>query len=192
MITATARASVKKRLDIDSSVTTFDSAIDEFVLSAVSRLYPIAMLELDTETALVTTDGFGEASLDLSTLTSPAVAVRRVESSINGGAYTPADDTYHHGSILIIRDLPASTTLTLKLYGLATHTLVTVPAFLELAVIWYAMSEFYDYLAGNKRKYNMYTQSGARSVDNMKDEAEFYEQKANVYLNDRTTIYGVS
>jgi hypothetical protein len=54
------------------------------------------------------------------------------------------------------------------------------------------MSEFYDFLAGNKRKYNIYDSSGARDVDNMKDQADFYERKANVYLSDRVKLYGVS
>ena len=192
MINTTARASVKTRLDIDSSVTTFDTAIDEFVLSGVNRLYPIAQKEIDIQTKVVSVDNFGEVSLDLSTLPTPATAARRVEYMISGTAYSPASETYHHGSILAVRELPANATVTLRIYGLAAHTLATVPTFLEQAVIWYAMSEFYDFLAGNKSKYNIYTQSGARSVDNMKDEAEFYEQKANVYLNDRTTLYGVA
>lgn len=192
MIAATALASVKTRLDIDSSQTAFDAAINEFVLSGVNRLYPIAQKEIATQTKVVRVDGFGEVSFDLSTLPTPATAARRVEASISGGAYFSASETYHHGTILTVRELPSNATLTLKIYGLAMHTLDTVPNFLEQAVIWYAMSEFYDFLAGNKSKYNIYTQSGARSVDNMKDEAEFYEQKANVYLNDRTTLYGVA
>lgn len=192
MNTTTARNSVKTRLDIDASVTTFDSAIDEFVLSGVNRLFPIAQKEIDIQTKVVSVDGFGEVSLDLSTLPTSATAARRVEASDSGGAFFHAPETYHHGTILIVRELPSNSTLTLKIYGLAVYTLATVPTYLEQAVIWYAMSEFYDFLAGNKSKYNMYTQSGARSVDNMKDEAEFYEQKANVYLNDRTTLYGVS
>lgn len=192
MLAPAALVSVKSRLDLDASNTTFDNAINEFVLSGVNRLYPLALKEVDIQLKIVGTDSFGEVSLDLSTLANPAVSARKVEYSISNGAYSPADDTYHHGSILVVRDLPANQSVTLKVYGLAVHTLATVPVFLELAVIWYAMSEFYDFLAGNKSKYNMYTQSGARSVDNMKDESEFYEQKANVYLNDRTTIYGVS
>lgn len=191
MITSTARASVKSRLDISASDTTFDSQIDEFVLSGVSRLYPIAQKELAVQTKVVTVDGFGEASFDLATLTTPAIAARKVDYS-TGGAYSPAPETYHNGTNLIVRDLPSFSTATLKVYGLAAFVLADVPTYLEQAVIWYAMSEFYDFLAGNKRKYNLYTQSGARSVDNMKDESEYYEQKANVYLNDRAQLYGVA
>jgi hypothetical protein len=192
MIAATALAQVKSRLDIDSSVTTFDAAINEFVLSAVNRLYPIAQNEVAAQTKVAGVDGFGELIVDLSTLTTPIIAARKVDASVSGGAYFPATETAHHGTNLTVRELPANQSVTLKIHGLSMFTLATVPVFLEQAVIWYAMSEFYDYLAGNKRKYNVYAQSGARNVDNMRDEAEFFEQKANVYLNDRTTIYGVA
>lgn len=192
MLAPAALASVKTRLDIDSSQTAFDAAINEYVLSGVKRLYPIAQKEVAPQTAVVSVDAFGEASFDLSTLTTPVVSARKVEYSVGGSAFYPATDNFHHDVTLLVRDLPASNTVTLKIYGLATYTLATVPEYLEQAVLWYAISEFYDFLAGNKRYYNMYTQSGARGVDNMRDESEFFEQKANVYLNDRTTLYGVA
>jgi hypothetical protein len=92
---------------------------------------------------------------------------------------------------LVVSELSTSVTK-LRIYGVTTFTLANIPVYLEQAVLWYAMSEFYSYLAGSKSKYNIYTQSGARSVDNMKDEADFYEDKANVYLNDRAQLYGLS
>lgn len=188
--TSTARAAVKSRLDIPTAMTDFDTAIDEFVLSGVKRLYPIAQNEVATQNKSVSVDSFGEALVDLSALTTPCLSVRKVEA-YSGGAWWPAPDTYHQGTQLIVRDLNTSVTL-LKIYGLTSYILTTVPEYLEQAVIWYAISEFYDYLSGNKRKYNIYSQSGARAVDNMKDESDYYEQKANVFLNDRATIYGVS
>jgi hypothetical protein len=192
MNTTTARESVKNRLDIDSSQTSFDTEIDDFVLSGVNRLYPIAQVEIPAQTVVVTVDGFGEATVDLSTLTTPALAARKVEACVAGGAYFPASETYHHGTNLTVRELPANSTVTLKIYGVAAFTLETVPDFLAQAVIWYAISEFYDLCASNKRKYNLYMDNGARAVDNMRDEADYYEQKANAYLNDRTTLYGVA
>lgn len=192
MLAPVALASVKTRLDIDSSQTAFDAAINEFVLAGVKRLYPIAQKEVAPQTAVVSVDGFGEASFDLLTLTTPCVAARKVEYSVGGSAFYSAPDTFHHNTTLQVRELPANSSVTLKIYGLAPFVLADVPTFLEQAVLWYAISEFYDFLSGNKSKYNIYTQSGARSVDNMRDEAEFYEQKANVYLNDRTTLYGVA
>lgn len=192
MIALDARNSIKKRLDIDSSQTAFDEAIDDFVLSGVNRLYPIAQKEVPAQNTVVSVDGFGEVSLDLSTLTTPALAARKVEASTSGGGFFPATETYHHGSTLQVRELPAHASVTLKIYGVAAFDLATVPTYLEQAVIWYAISEFYDLCASNKRKYNLYMDNGARAVDNMRDEADYYEQKANAYLNDRTTLYGVS
>lgn len=190
MNTTAARNSIKKRLDIDSSQTAFDEAIDEFVLSGVNRLYPIAQQEVDIQTASINVDEFGEASVDLSALTVPCLAARKVEYSTGSGFYG-ATETFHHGKFLLIRELPHGAS-SVKIYGVTSFDLASVPSFLEQAVIWYAISEFYDLCASNKRKYNLYMDNGARAVDNMRDEADYYEQKANAYLNDRTTLYGVS
>jgi len=191
LTTASARDSVKKRLDIASSVLVFDDAIDEFVLSGVKRLYPIAQRELPVQTSSVVVDNYGEATVDLSVLVTPCKAARKVEYS-TGYGFTNSDDNYHHGVMLYLRDLPSGTA-TLRIYGLTNYVLDTVTEELESPVFWYAMSEFYTYLVGNKSKYSIYSQStGARSVDNMQELADYYEQKANVYINDRAHIYGVS
>lgn len=190
MIAATARASVKSRMDIPVATTDFDTVIDEFVLSAVKRLYPIAQQEVAAQEKAVTVDSYGETIVNLSTLTTPVNAARKVEG-YSGGAWEELSDTYHQSSNLYIRSLDTSVTQ-VRIFGLTAYALAGVPENLEQAVLWYAMSEFYDYLSGNKRKYNTYMENGARAVDNMRDESEYYEQKANIYLNDRTTIYGVS
>lgn len=190
MLAPTALASVKMRLDIDSSDTTWDTAIDEFVASAVKRLYPIAQNEVAVQTVNLTVDSYGEAQVAMASMGTPILAARKVEVS-SGYGWSETNDNYHHGTTLFIRSLSTSDTQA-RIYGVTTYTLATVPEHFEQAVIWYAMSEFYDFLAGNKRKYNIYASGGARAVDNMKDEAQFYEQKANVYLNDRVSLYGVA
>lgn len=191
MDTATARASVKTRLDIPSSTTDFDDAIDEFVLAAVDRLYPIAQKELDPEEVSASVDNYGEAIVDLSVLSGTPTAARKVEVKTSY-QYESADDFYHQNQKMYVRELPTGQTVTLRVFPLGLYELSTVPAYLKQAIFWYAMSEFYDFLAGNKSKYNLYVSNGARSVDNMRDESEYYEQKANVYLNDRVTIYGAA
>lgn len=190
MIAATALASVKTRLSIESGVTTFDAAINEFVLSAVSRLYPIAQKELVPEEKTVTPDGYGEVVVSLSGLTGAPQSIRKVEA-YSGGAWSEnVDDVYHQGTNLYVRGLDGAVTK-LRLYGVGLFALADVPVYLEQAIIWFAMSEFYDLMAGSKSKYNIYMQSGARNVDNMQDESDRYEQKANVYLADRVQLYGV-
>lgn len=187
LTTASARTAVKLRLDIPDADVTWDALIDAVVLTAVARLFPICQEEVDVATSDITVDDYGEAVVTLATGTTGA---RRVEIS-SGYGWSLADDTFHQGTSLYIRDLDSSITQA-RIYGLKAYELTTVPDYLQLAVFWYAMSEFYDYLAGNKRKYNMYVSGGARQVDNMRDESDFYEQKANQYVNDRATIYGSS
>ncbi len=189
---ATALAGIKSRLDITTS--DWDTILATLLQSAVKRLYPFAQREIDMQTATPTIDAYGEAKISLATLTTPVLEAARVEG-YNGSHWFDVDNITHHGSELFVRDIP-STTTSLRIYGRGGYTLdasvtaSTVPEHLEQAVWWYAMSEFYDYLLGNKRKYNLYTQNGARAVDNMQDQSEYYEQKANTYLNDHATVYG--
>lgn len=186
----TARTSVKKRLDIADSETAFDDNIDEFVQYAVKRLAPIILEEVDTQNVDVSVDSYGEVVVDLSTLTTPLYSARKVEGS-SGGSFDIMDNTYHHGKYLHVTEVPQST-MTLRIYGLKRYTLEDLPDEFHQIVIWFAMSEFYDFLAGNKRKYNIYMGSGARMVENMRDESDIYEQKANDFLNDRAELYGVA
>lgn len=191
MDTSAARTKVKRRLDIDDSVTDFDTRIDEFVLTGVYRLYPIVQQEVAAATASVSVDDYGEASVALTAFGATVTSVRRVEAYA-GGSWFPATNTYHHGSTLYVRDLSSDVT-TLKVYPLQPYALgADLPSYLWQPVIWFALSEFYDFLAGNKRYYNLYNQSGARAVDNMRDESDFFEDKANAYLNDRAQIYGMA
>jgi hypothetical protein len=173
--TTTALAGIKSRLDI--STTDWDTILATLLQSAVKRLYPFAQREINMQTVTPTVDVYGEAKIELSTLTTPVLEAARVEG-YNGANWFDVENITHHGSELFVRDIP-STTTSLRIYGRGGYTLEssvtasTVPEHLEQAVWWYAMSEFYDYLLGNKRKYNLYTQNGARAVDNMQDQSEY-------------------
>ncbi len=183
---STARAAVKTRLDI--STTTFDAQVDEFVLTAVGRLWPKLAIEVASQDKSVTPDSFGEVTVDLSLLTTPVTAARMVEATTGDGRYFQVIDTYQHGTKLRLRDLPSNTT-GVRIYGLNACTLTTVPDNFFLPVYWYAISEFYDYLQGNKRKYNLYVSGGGRAVDNMADESEAFAQKADDYVEEHRTVY---
>lgn len=189
--TTTALISVKRRLDIADADTTWDSQLAEFIQSGVKRLYPLVQREVAPVEVSVSVDD-GEAVVDLSTQSLDEV---RAVESYQGTYWAEVDDFIHHAGQLYIQGLPDATTA-VKLYGRSRYTLTssetsaTVPQELEQAVFWYAMSEFYDFLAGNKRKYNLYTNNGARGVDNMIDLSDRYEQKANIFLNDHATISG--
>lgn len=189
MTSASALASVKNRLDIPSSDTTFDTQINDYVTQAVNRLFPRTGQETAPQTVSVTVDQFGEALIDLSTLPTPVSDVRLVEY-VGTGAVAPADSKYVHGTQLRLRDLP-SWTAQAKIYGLVPFTITTVSPQLELAVIWFAMSEFYENLGGNKRKFNIYMQTnGVSAMGEMRQEAQFYENKADMFLDEQATMYG--
>lgn len=188
----TARSSLKVRLAIPAATTDWDSLLDEFVQSAVKRLFPLVQREVAPVEVSVTVDD-GEAVVDLAASSLDEV---RVVESYQGVSWTEVDDFIHHAGSLYVQGLSDSTTA-LKLYGRSRYTITasedsaTVPQELDQAIFWYAMSEFYDYLASNNSKYNIYAQvSGSRGVDNMREQAEYYEQKANAYLNDHATIAG--
>jgi hypothetical protein len=186
---ATALTAVKHRLGIDNGVTTWDTILADFIVQAVQRLAPKAMREVAPQEVAVSPDSYGEAVVDMSGLGTPITVARQVEAS-SASAYHPANSTFQHGTELRIQELDSSVS-SVRIYGLVPFVIDTVPDELQLAVLWFAISEFYDYLAGNKRKYNVFIQStGARAVDNMRDESTYFEQKAEVFLDEHSMNYG--
>lgn len=190
MLTVDARAQVKKYLDIDAAVTTFDSDIDTFVLTGVKRLYPLAQREVEVQTATLTNNNYNRATVNLSTLTTPLVGVRAVEvgSSTSLGMGEPVDYSVHANTLKLL-DVPSYAN-TAFIEGLARFTLTDLYPEIELAVIYFATSEFFKFLIGNKRKYNVYMQNGRAAVENMQDMVDYFEGLANQHLADRVTLYG--
>jgi hypothetical protein len=195
MTGATALVSVKNRLAIFD--TTYDVQLADYIAAAVGRLFPRAGAEIDPQTVTTATvDSYGEVTIDLSTLPTPVADSRYVEGA-GTGAWFPIDSKFVHGKKLRLRDVPNYTT-SFRIYGINRFVLdpsnaanTTIPQELELAVIWYAMAEFYENLTGSKKNYNIYMQTvGARAIDNMRDEAIYYEQKADQYLEEQAGMYG--
>lgn len=185
----TALAAVKRRLGIPLATTTWDTDIADYIVQAVNRLWPKAAYEVASQDKAITVDSYGEATVDMSSLSTPVSDARSVEIS-DGNGWWPASKIYRHGVTLRLRGLKTSDT-TARIYGLKPYTIAQVPEDLQLAVFWFAMAEFYDYLAGNKSKYTIYVQqTGARAVDNMRDEASFFEAKAEAHVDEHSTIYG--
>jgi len=186
-----ARDAIKQRMSVPSGTTTFDTLIAGFVTSAVSRLFPRAALEVASqEKTGISVDEFGEAEVDLSTLTTPINRAREVEAW-DGYTWAKITNTFHHGGQLRLRGLTTDMSK-VRLYGLNPFPAMdNVPDWLTQSVVWYGMAEFYDYLAGNKRQYNIYMQvSGARAVDNMADQSAYYDSKADRYLDEQNQAYG--
>jgi hypothetical protein len=190
---AQALASVKNRVGIKSTDTTFDVVINDFVGAAVLRLYPRAALEVDyQDVTSISVDSYGECTIDISALTTSISAARRVEAW-DGYTWRRISDTLHHGKYLRLRGLSQTTDTKVRLFGIKPFPAIdNVNDFLLQAVYWFAMAEFYDYLAGDKSKYNIYMQNtGARAVDNMHDESAYFDQKANDYISQQKQVYGL-
>lgn len=182
------RASVKVRMDIPTAVTSFDAAIDEFVQASVDRLFPMTGNEVPVQTVNISPDAYGEVVVDLAALATPAAAARLVETSA-GYEWQPNRELLHHGTSLRVRNVSSSATQ-MRIYGLTPYIITTVPNYLAPALIWYSMSELYDDLAGNKRKFNIYAQiNGRAAVDTMATQSTFYTEKADEYLNEHATVY---
>lgn len=191
MTTAEALTAVKNRLNLTD--TTFDTQLTDFFDTSVDRLYPKVQKEVAAQTVTATVDSWGEATVDLSALTTPLDDVRLVEAS-QGNSWYPADSIYRHGTSLRVRDL-ATTVTQLKIYGLKAYVVsgatTDIPERYELAVLWFMMSEFFDLLSGNKSKFNVYMQSnGGGAMDDMRQESEYYENKAMAYLDEKAQLYG--
>lgn len=192
MTTAEALTAVKNRLSLTGS--DFDTQLTDFFDTAVDRLYPKIQKEVAAQTVTATVDNYGEAVVDLSAVTPTSLDDVRLVEATQGQSWYPADNIYRHGTSLRVRGLE-STVTQLKLYGLKAYVVAAastdLPERYELPVMWFMMSEFFDMLAGNKAKFNVYQQSaGGNAVDDMRAESEYYENKANSYIDEKATLYG--
>lgn len=181
--------SVKNRLDIPSATTTYDSVLTDFIGAAVGRLYPRLGVEVDVQSKSVTVDSTGEATVDLTTLSTPVDFARLVEE-YDGFSNNEVEDTYHHGKYLRLRGLSTNTT-SVKIYGIANYAAVdNVQTWALQAVYWYAMAEFYDYLTGDKKIYNVYIQNiAARGMESMQEMSAYFEQKARDFVEEQRQVY---
>jgi hypothetical protein len=186
--TTNARDRMKQRLGIDATVTVFDSLIDALVLDAVNRLAPKAYREVPSQLKTVTVDFRGQTVIDLSTLSIPVEDVRMLESS-DGDLITDHDSFQIHAGILTVRGL-TSDVIGIYIYGLVPYTLSDLKTLLELAVFYFAQSEFYSTILGDKRQYNVYMQNGGPATDEMKSLVQFFEDKGVVYLEEKGQLYG--
>lgn len=193
MTTTEALAAAKNRLGIASSDTSWDTQLTDFFDMAVDRLFPRVQKEIAAQETTPTIDDYGEATISLTGLSTPLDDVRLVEAT-EGNQWYSADRIFRHSTNLRVRDL-APTVTSLRIYGLKKYVVsgaaVDIPEHMEQPVLWYMMSEFFDYLGGNKSRYNIYAQSaGARTVDNMRDESDYYEAKADDYIEKYANLYG--
>ncbi len=181
-----ALAAVKSRLDIDTAITDFDAQINQFVTDAVDRLYPTAMQDAGVVPLPCTPDSVTrQSTITLTNLD----GFRYIEALGSDGFPYPVDDVYQYGNIVRLRNLSSDTSKVL-VYGLKRYTLATIPPELKRAIFYYAMADFYNFLVGNKRKYNVYMSNGRAAVDNMDEIAAGLEAKADAIVDLKAMSYG--
>jgi hypothetical protein len=179
----------KKRLHLSNN--DFDDILEAFFENAVDRLYPKLQKEVASEEVTPTVDSYGEAVVDLAAL---ELDDARMVEAMTSGHWFSAPNIFRHATNLRVRDLPTDTTM-LRVYGLTKYTVVNdvvdLPGVFELPVIWYMMSDFFDHLAGNKSNFSAYTQqAGGNAMEDMRDQAQYYEIKADNFIDDKAQLYG--
>lgn len=185
MTTTDARNLVKKVLNIPSTNTSFDTDIDSFVTQAVQLLYPVASKDIDAATATVNSD---DRTVNLPSGTLDVSELELYDS--DNSDYYPTNEYRLHGTKIKF-DTYVERGSTVRIWGIGAYSLTDLPTFLEMVVIYWAVSIFYSTLAGNKRKYNQYVSaSGAAGDRDMKDSVDFFQSKGNDLLIDRVAIRG--
>lgn len=169
-------ASVKSELDIDG--TTFDTDLADKIDRSVKRLFPYVQSEVK-ETLAIDNDTWRF------TLPASMESIRFMYDADDD----KIEDFLQHGREIIVRDYGLNAG-DLTIYGNGRFTLATLPDEYVEAVILYSCSLFYSQLAGNRRKYNQYMQNGKGDVQVMREQANWYEERANTFLQDRGVLLG--
>jgi len=188
----TARTKVKTKLDIAD--TTFDTILDDCLEQAIFRIAPFIKYRLAEDTTVTLAADTDNFTLPVSGSDLQLLYTRRDSSDF----WAKLDLWRQNRDVIYITDVSSSAR---ELKILATRSykytdadfaqLATDCAAAMLPLYLFTMSEFATYLVGNKRKFNIYQQAnGARTLDEMKDLATFYEDRAIRILEDEISAEG--
>jgi hypothetical protein len=172
MTSASAVTKVKNRFNIPTAVTALDTIITSCVADAIDLLNGYAYVSSTATINLVWTD------------TEFTVAANRKVTALtlDDGLNKPVTITewFQKGLKVFLRT---------SLEGTVTYyfdtpyddaALTNLPTEFNQPFLNLCYSEFAGFLAGDRSAYSQYSQSaGARAVDNMRELAQFYEQKAD-------------
>lgn len=184
------RSQVKYFAGIKSTDTSFDTDIDTQVAYALKNLAPIALKENTSDvTKSVNADGV-TIDLPTGTLQIRSAGLELYDNDVSD--YRIFTDWRQHGTqIRLNYYVTPGTQARIWPLGYYNADYSDLPQELELVVVYYALSFFYVYLAGNKRKYNIYAATtGAAADHDMKDSAQEWKQEADNLLMDRVTVRG--
>lgn len=174
MTTTEARDKVKVKYSIPSATTSLDASIDACVTTAIDWLasYVSVPGTADTTQSLA-------SSVNTLTYASEVYKIFYRYSTTSDWLLTTAWQQVggiiyfyeNFGGAVSLKILPRS--------YYTTATIATIPVSLTVPLIDMACAELATVFAGNKSKYNIYSQTnGARGVDNMLSLSEFYRNSA--------------
>ena len=172
MTSASALTKVKNRFNIPTAVTALDTIIASCVADAIDLLNGYAYVSGQATVAVVFDD------------TEFTVAANRKVTALSfaDGVNKPStiNEWYQKGTKVKLRT---------SLDGTITYdydtpyddtSLTDLPSEFNQPFLNTCYAEFAGFLAGDRAAYSEYAQSaGARAVDNMRELAQFYEQKAD-------------
>lgn len=188
----TARTKIKVKLDITD--TTFDTMLLECIEQAIPRLAPWLQYQLAEDTTVTLTAGDDSFTIPNATSSLDRLYVRQSSNE----SWREVDLWRQHRTKVYLHE-PIPTTTYVKV--IANRPFVYTDADVALLMVDYpsamlplylfAMAEFATMIVGNKRKFNVYQQmNGARTLDEMKDLVEFYENRAVSILENEISAEG--
>ena len=189
-----ARLKVKQKLDIADAVTTFDTIIDDALTQAIPRLAPYLQYQLAEDVTVTLAGGVDNFTMPVAASNLERVYVRSSSSDqwrlidlwqqVRNKVYL--NETFGSAmEVKVIAHRPFTQSDADYALLASDYPAAMLPLYL------FACSEFASVLVGNKRKFNIYQQSnGSRSLDEMKDLVEFYENRAVRILEDEISAEG--
>lgn len=190
----TARNTVKDKLDIDSSDTTFDTLLTACVQEAIPRVYPYVQDKLaeDTSVTLAVDD-------DSFTLPVAGSQLEKMYWRENTTDVWEEVDGWTQWNDTIYLEEAVTTTKSVKVLAKGNYAVTDAglallqadyPAVM-LPIYYFAMAQFAIRLVGNKRKFNIYQQmNGTRTLSEMQELHDFYDLNAKQILEDEISAEG--
>lgn len=179
MTTLTARARVKEKLDIASTITLFDSIIDNCLTDAMPRLAPFFVYDVPADTSLTLASNDDSFTVPGTNATVQKIYVRTSPNNV----WANLDFWGQHGNKVYLYERICTTTyvklLARRAFTFTDADLALMSPAAEAPLYMFACAEFATILVGNKRKFNIYQQTnGARSVQEMRELSEWYDNRA--------------
>lgn len=179
---------VKSRYRITG--TSLDTDIDDCADTAIELLAPyVKKSVVDTSLTL-------DSTAETITIPTAGADLRRLEIKDSGTGYWHKVESYRKDGDTVYFQETLSAGSQVRLFLRVPFTVATseeIPFQFRQVLFDLASAEFASLLAGDKARYNVYSQSnGARAVDNMLDMADFYERRAMTRLNRLDTSEALS